>query len=215
MTANQIVMKLNRLLAEPVDDECKVVYLLAEVRKLLDPMPAAQRPPALNLYCHWALHIDLHGKDTLTPFLQEVDAYAGRVLTGDVDLVADDRMTREFLYFDRLRSQLQKFLRDCGVRTDVTDNEDRWHEFVTHYAGVIEDGRLAIRAQNHGLKHVRQVTFMKGRDSLGEFNALPFQMVWRIELLEGQRLKGFDVDVSARHVVHGTNEMIGTSISLR
>jgi hypothetical protein len=118
------------------------------------------------------------------------------------------------LRFDRLRSQLQNFLRDRGIRTDVTDNEDRWHEFVTHYAGVIEDGVLAIRAQDHGLKHVRQVTFVKGRDSLGEFNVLPFEMVWRIELLEGQRLKGLDVDVSARPAINGANEMIGTSVTV-
>jgi hypothetical protein len=54
-------MKLNAFLADPVDSECKVVYLLCEVRKLLERVPAHQRPFALNMYCHWALHVDLHG----------------------------------------------------------------------------------------------------------------------------------------------------------
>ena len=34
------------------------------------------------MYCHWALHVELHGKDTLTPFLQQVDDYVVERLRG-------------------------------------------------------------------------------------------------------------------------------------
>ena len=69
MTANAIVEKLNAVIAKPIDSECKVVYVLCEVRKLLESIPANQRPWALNMYCHWALHVDLHGEDTIRSFL--------------------------------------------------------------------------------------------------------------------------------------------------
>ncbi len=216
MAPNAIVMKLNDLLAGPVDNECKVVYLLTEVRKLVEHTYGKRgRPFALNLYCAWALHVDLHGLDTVGPFFQQVDAYVDGVLVGPEDLGASDRMVREFLTFDTLRAQMRDFFQANGIRTELTDEDARWNEFVKHYAGVIEDGSLSIHAPNHGMKHVKAVTFTKGREAMGEFKQLPFEMTWRIELL--QQFKGFrslDIDVSARPPKGEVGQMIGTSISL-
>ena len=211
MTANAIVMKLNGLMAEPVDSECKAVYLLCEVRKLLEHVPPPQRPFALNMYCHWALHVELHGKDTITPFLQQVDDYVHGVLVGPEDFGASNRMVREFLILDTLRSQLRDFFQSSHIRTDLIDDDARWHEFVRHYAGVIEDGSLSIRAGHHGMKHIQQVTFAKGRDAIGEFALLPFDMMWRIALLDGRSI---DVDVNARPDKDGSGQMISWGIHL-
>lgn len=211
MTANAIVMKLNAFLAEPIDSECKAVYLLCEVRKLLEHVPPPQRPFALNMYCHWALHVELHGKDTITPFLQQVDDYVHGVLVGPEDFGASNRMVREFLILDTLRSQLHEFFQSSGIRTDLTDDDARWNEFVKHYAGVIEDGSLSIRAENHGMKHIKQVTFIKGRDAIGEFSLLPFDMMWRIALLDGRSI---DVDVNARPAMNGAGPMVASGIHL-
>jgi hypothetical protein len=212
MTANAIVRKLDLFLAEPVDSECKVVYVLCEVRKLLEPVPAHQRPFALNMYCHWALHVDLHGKGTITPFLQQVDAYVHGVLVGPEDFGASDRMVREFLFFDTFRSQLRDFFQTKGIRADLTERDDRWNEFVTQYAGVIEDGSLSILATDHGLTHVKEVTFLKGRDAIGEFAQIPFDMTWSVSLLDGRTL---DIDVSARPPMNGAGQMISCGGHLR
>jgi hypothetical protein len=211
MAPNSIVMKLNAVLAEPVDSECKVVYVLCEVRKLLEHVPAHQRPFALNMYCHWALHVELHGKDTVTPFLQQIDAYVDGVLVGPEDFGASNRMVRDFVFLDTFRSQLRDFFQTNGVGTELTDDDARWNEFVRHYAGVIEDGSLSIRAQNHGLKHVKQVTFVKGRDAIGEFAQIPFDMMWSVALLDGRNL---DIDVNARPAQNGAGQMIAWGIHL-
>jgi hypothetical protein len=211
MTANSIVMKLNALLADPIDSECRAVYLLCEARKLLEPVPAPQRPFALNMYCHWALHIDLHGRDTITPFLQRVDEFVHGKLVGPEDFGADNQMVHEFLMFETLRSQFRDFCQSKGIRTDLTDDGARWNEFVRHYAGVIEDGSLSILAPNHGMKHVKKVTFIKGRDTFGEFAQIPFDMVWRITLLDGRRI---DVDVNARPPMKGTGQMVASGVRL-
>lgn len=211
MTANAIVLKLNALLTDPIDSECKAVYLLCEIRKLLEHVPAHQRPFALNMYCHWALHVALHGKDTITRFLRQVDDYVHGVLVGPEDLGASNRMVREFLSLDTLRSQLRDFCRSNGIRTDLTDDDARWNEFVRHYAGVIEDGSLEIRSQNHGMRHVKQVTFMKGDDARGEFAQIPFNMVWRIALLDGRSI---DVDVNARLAMNGAGPMVAWGVHL-
>jgi hypothetical protein len=163
------------------------------------------------MYCHWALHIDLHGRDTITPFLRQVDDYVHGVLIGPEDIGASNRMVREFLMLDTLRSQLRDFCQSNGIRTDLTDSDGRWNQFVEHYAGVIEDGTLEIRSPNHGLRHVKQVTFYKGDGARGEFVQIPFDMVWRIALLDGRSI---DVDVNARPAVNGAETMIGWGIHL-
>lgn len=211
MAPNAIVTKLNALLADRIDSECKAVYLLCEVRKLLEHVPPPQRPFALNMYCHWALHVDLHGKDTISPFLKQVDHYVNGKLVGPEDFGADHRMVQDFLVLDTLRAQFRDFCQSSGIRTDLTDNDDRWNEFVRHHAGVIEDGSLAIRAQSHGMKHVKQVTFTKGRNATDEFDQIPFDMVWRVDLLDGRSL---DIDVNARPSRDGVGTMVSTGIHL-
>ena len=72
---DSIVDKLRTILAGAIDDECKVMYVLAEARKLLEKYPVDPAPFALKLYCHWALHIDLSHPMTTRPFLERVDRY--------------------------------------------------------------------------------------------------------------------------------------------
>ena len=105
MAPNAIVAKLNSLLADPIDSECKAVYLLCEVRKLLEPVPPPNRPFALNMYCHWALHVDLNCKGTISSFLKQVDDYVDRHLVGPEDASADQLMVQDFLGLDTLRGQ--------------------------------------------------------------------------------------------------------------
>jgi hypothetical protein len=211
MAANAIVDKLNTLLAGPIDSECKAVYLLCEIRKLLEREPAARRPFALNMCCHSALHVDLHGKDTTTPFLRQVDDYIHGLLIGPEDSRATSAMVREFLSLNAARSQLRDFCLARGIRTDLSDDRERWREFVRHYAGVIEDGSLAIRAPNHGLRHVKRVTFIRGPEASGELTLLPFDMGWRVELLDGRSIR---IEVNASPETDGTLEMVGWAVHL-
>jgi len=70
-----IVGKLQLHLAKPVDSEPAVVYLLAEVRKLLELDDPEHKMGALWMYCHWALHVDLDSPKTTESFLEKVDRW--------------------------------------------------------------------------------------------------------------------------------------------
>lgn len=50
-----VVGKVAPFLSEPIDSEYKVVYFLAEVRKLLERDDPDQKMGSLWMYCHWAL----------------------------------------------------------------------------------------------------------------------------------------------------------------
>ena len=195
MTANAIVEKLNAVIAKPIDSECKVVYVLCEVRKLLESIPANQRPWALNMYCHWALHVDLHGENTIRSFLEQVDTFVRGFLKGIKNFDASHRMFRDFVFSDTFRSQLRDFLQANRIRSDLTDENVHWNEFVTQYAGVIEDGSLSIRAENHGIRQVKQVTFTKDQCETDGFDLIPFDMTWAVTLLNGRSVT---VRVNAR-----------------
>jgi hypothetical protein len=212
MAKDAIVEKLRALLNSGIDSEATVVYLLCEVRKLFEKTPASDRPFALNMYCHWALHVDLTGPDTVLPFLRQVDAYIHGVIVGPEDFSASDQMVREFLMLDTFRTQLRTFLDGHGLPTDLTTDDGQWNRFVTRYAGVIDDGSLLCRStKRNDLKHVKQVTFARGR-SAAVFRQLPFDMTWVITLQDNRQ---FDVSVNARPAGANARQMFGWSIHLR
>ena len=163
MTANAIVEKLRVALSGSVDSECKVVYVLAESRKLLETYPPDPAPFTLKLYCHWALHVDLDNKTTTLPFLERVDKYVAGYFVGNQDITEDYRMLREFVLLDTFRQQFKQFLQAYDFPTGICDEDARWHEFLKHYAGVIEDGSLSCNAKEHPLKLIDEVVFTKGR----------------------------------------------------
>lgn len=200
-----IVEKLHRVLSEPVDSECKVVYVLAESRKLLETYPPDPVPFALKLYCHWALHVDLDNPRTTLQFLERAERYTASVLAGNQDLVEEHRMLREFVFLDTFRQQFRQFLQTYGLPTEICDEHERWHEFLRHYAGVIEDGSLSCKAKAHPLKLISEVVFEIGRAAQNSY--LPFGLAWTIVLLDGRKLT-VEVKASAPNgnemICHGT-----------
>jgi hypothetical protein len=203
-----IVGKLRAALNDGVDSECKVVYVLAETRKLLEPSPLDSFPFALKLYCHWALHVDLENRGTTLPFLEKVEAYVEGVLAGNTDIVAEHRMSREFVFLDTFRKQFAHFLKAYALPTVLCDEDSRWHEFLKHYAGVIEDGSLSCNARTQPLKLVREVVFTRGRVAEpGSY--LPFGLAWTIILIDGRKLT-----VEVRASAPGGREMISQVTTL-
>ena len=194
---NAIVRKLRTLLASGVDSECKVVYFLAELRQLFPK----RTPFALRLYTNWALHVNLSHDYTTREFLERVDAYIESILAGCKDIRLENRMLRDFVYLDTFRQQLATFLNESCLPRAICDKDSRWHEFLRHYAGVIEDGSLTCEGQ--GLKFVEKLIFTKGMVR-SENHFIPFDLVWDIALKEKQNGMGtFTVTVNESRLPNG------------
>src|ERR1700737_857462 len=125
MTENAIVEKLRDALSGAVDSECKVVYVLAESRKLLETYPPDPVPFALKLYCHWALHVDLDNPKTTLLFLERLDKYTAGVLAGNKDMIEEYQMMREFVFLDTFRQEFRQFLRAYNLPTGICDENSR------------------------------------------------------------------------------------------
>jgi hypothetical protein len=195
---DHIVEKLRAILSGDIDSECKVVYILCESRKLLEKCPPDPMPLALKMYCHWALHIDLTNPRTTTPLLERIDDFVDGIVLQTEDVIKDHYLFRELLWLDTFRQQFREFLRVYDLPTGVCDEDGRWHEFLTHYAGVIQDGSLSCQAKTQRLKHVNEVVFSKGRERPQAL--VPFDLVWEIVLLDGRSIV---VDVYATPLPNG------------
>ncbi len=211
---DDIVHKLADTMASGIDSECKVVYLLCEVRKLLEKHPPDPMPPALKLYCHWALHVDLKVPNTTLAFLKRVDEFVGSAYgTEPRDDAAEQRMYHELHIFAALKDELRSFLAGYGLPTDLCDDSVRWRLFLQHYAGVIEDGTLSCSAKTGELKYVRKVVFSKGPPITwpkGVEMFLPFDLTWDILLLDTQKLT---VSTNAR-ISESGQRLMDSSLSL-
>ena len=108
-----IISKIRKHLENPVDTECAVVYLLAEVRKVIDDEKPRPWPLALWLHCNWALHVDLSQTNTTLDFLRRIDEFiASRVAGfegGKIDFVAEHMLTIDFIYLHGFRGPAKVF----------------------------------------------------------------------------------------------------------
>ncbi|MBZ5602900.1 MAG: hypothetical protein LAO79_11390 [Acidobacteriia bacterium] len=188
-----IVGKLARFLQHPIDSECKVVYLLAEVRKVLERDDRGHAMGSLWMYCHWALHVDLDSPKTTEEFLGKVERWVTNTVayltpTGPWNFWEEFRLFRDFIYLDTFRRQLNSFLTSYGLPADLCSDDNQWNSFMREYAGVIEDGSLSAIGKKSALQVVEKVTFEKG-NALTHEHHVPFVIRWIIDLNDGRELK--------------------------
>jgi hypothetical protein len=188
-----IVGKLMALLNEPIDNECKVVYLLAEVRKLLERDDPDHKMGSLWMYCHWALHVDLESPKTTEGFLAKVDRWVTNTVayltpSGSWTFGEEYNLFKDFIYLNTFRRQLRVFLAAYKLPTTLCSDDEQWHRFIQAYGGVIEDGTLAAVGKKSTLQAVEKVTFEKGGNLTAEHH-VPFVIQWTIQLKDGRTLK--------------------------
>jgi len=206
---DQIIDKLRIALSENITQECQVVYILAESRKLLEKYPPDPAPFALKMYCHWALHIDLTHPSTTEPFLRRVDKLVESFLARSSDIDEERRVFCEFAFWGTFRQQFREFLKAYALPTALSDEDKRWHDFLRCYARVIEDGSLCCQSKAERHKYVEKVIVEKGGPRPGD-NSSAFSLAWNIALLDGRSLT---VDVYAADLPNGS-PMLCSSITL-
>ncbi len=190
----KIIEKLRKHLSKRINREPEVVYLLAEVRKVLEGDDPARSNAALWMYCHWALHVNLDSSGTTMDFLRRVDRWVTNTVafltpSGPWNLIEEFYLFREFIFLSTFRQQLRAFLAAYGLPLSLCDSDEEWYAFVDAYAAVIEDGSLSTKSdRNSELGAVKQVIFSKGK-YLSTNPHVPFLVKWSIELKDGRTLR--------------------------
>ena len=206
MAHHVIVEKLNRELAEPINSERQVVYILAETRKLLELAGMRERFPQLTFFCNWAMHPTLDrgpaeqiiglfdgtvaATRTGLPTLAELEANPNAMLEHVSKLCS----TFDIVGFGEFKKELERFFSEQGIDCHLLQGQKEWTRFLGYYSDVIEDcplkyqdGRMsAVRKSRIGPGkrqsplHVRTLLVRKAAtDSYSNENQVSLRLEWR------------------------------------
>ena len=158
---NEIVQKLRTELIKPVDGEPQVVYVLVEIRKLIDHSPHKNQYRALKFYCDWALHIKLD-QGGACQMLQQFD----EALTARNDEESFRAAVEKFgptISFATLRDEFINFLIEYDLPTEVAGKMLYWGRFLALYLSVVKDCPLAY-SRNLPLHHIDELRLSRYDD---------------------------------------------------
>ena len=108
---SEILEKLNKELSDlPIDTEPRAMYLLVQIRKIMDHLEDGDNP--LRFYCNWVVHIVLKRS-------------AAQEKLNTLDKMSDARISR-FITLAELRKYLASFLKEHGLSDVLTKTEKYW-----------------------------------------------------------------------------------------
>lgn len=160
---NDIRTKLAAELSQPITSERQVVYILVEMRKLMELNGDDDSFWSLKFHCDWTAHSELRG-----PAAQEIvrlfDKYQGMfdqmdaLSPGEAQPFDDSFMPQLGLIMtlSNFRNELSQYLGSQGMDASVPFDDGWWPGFLRHYASVIED--CPLKCVSQGLKHTDEVT---------------------------------------------------------
>lgn len=202
MTGSAIVAKLEALLATGITTEAEALYLMVEVRKLLEQQQAKRQYEYLTFHCDWALHSTLEGT-TAQKILGLFDVANIHLKTG-VELhdlpgmlrIEIDRISK-MTYFE---DQLGTFLRSNGLPSLEDTRSDGWIHFVHLYAKVIEDCPLVMTNKNQTAT-ISSVTLKMdlAKESAQIEGEVLFRVRWIIEDKNGLKGEIFIINSFSRN----------------
>jgi hypothetical protein len=133
---NEIIDKLTGFLNLHMrfSEECHAVYLLVEIRKLLDREQNTAYP-RLRFYANWSVHTDKDTTPQIRATMESVlrDIKAG-IAANDLDA---GKILRPFVFMDDLRGEFQNFLAHYGLPTNLVD--EGWPSFRDLLTRVLVD----------------------------------------------------------------------------
>ena len=149
MREDILSQKIKReLLNLPIDTEPRVMYLLVEIRKVLEQ--ENDKAGLLYFYGNWVVHPKLR-KD-----------WAKTVLTKMSDELNDnDGFMSQIINFRKIRQELKLFLEKNSLPIDITENEKYWEIFSGRLLDILVD----VPIQEHVGDRVLNTFFFQQRSS--------------------------------------------------
>ena len=138
MAREEIVEKLDSFLNGhmPFTEECHVIYLLVEARKVLDH-DNNRKYPVLRFYCNWSVHTDKDSTQEMEAIMKDIYQDVEKKISNPA-LVSGETKVIGFMYMEDLQVEMTKFLREYQLPTSLT-GESNWLEFVKLFVKILAD----------------------------------------------------------------------------
>jgi hypothetical protein len=151
MGRGRIADKLGDEFAKGIECEAQVVYVLVEIRKLLEITHRATDYPALVFHCDWAVHSKMNRAGALA-ILQRFDNYCEKAITLDPlkAAAALDTEIGDIIGGEKFQTELKAFLK--SVHVDIQMDLQGWFQFLKLYSRIIMDTPLTIKKEHPSSK---------------------------------------------------------------
>lgn len=140
----QIIEKLYRFLSEhPMSEEFEIVYLLVELRKLLDRERegGGSNPfPLVRFHADWAVHTQ---KDKITPGIREIMTR----IEDSIDVYPKGGIV-DFLLLPEFRAELKSLLEKYGLPDQFCNSDKGWGDFMLALTQVLADQPIINPSNN-------------------------------------------------------------------
>lgn len=175
----EIVRKLRKALSGPVKEEKDVVYIMVEIRKLLERSDNKSNYPLLNFYCNWALHTEI---SRISPARQILEKIEKAISSGKYDPFP----VEEFISFEDFRKEIKSFLTEYSLPRDLFDfANEKWINFRKIFIDILIDCPLTLTnykmiKEFHFIKSSIEndidfiITFKNGKQLKGSFSLINF-----------------------------------------
>ena len=146
----------------PISTEPRVMYLLVEIRKVLDHEGDTETFELLRFYGDWCVHtiLDRRVARKLVQIVQQKDTTSSRIIT-----------------FGKLRTELRLFLGTYNLPTQIALDENLWSEFRSKLSNILLDVPVVYKVgdkvigsfqfQNRSGTGIEFSIVKEGKESLG------------------------------------------------
>jgi hypothetical protein len=177
---DELVRKIHHVLSGKVGTEHKVVYLLVEIRKLMER--DNYKDPILKTFCNWVVHTSL-----------EKPAMGSAEILSEFDLLIA-RLHEPGLSHDgprhgslgAFRVALLDLSKRYGLPVTVMSDASKWKRFCRLYCSIVSDCPIVFSASKANLKFVDRVELT--RVSQGVLVKSWPLVHWRLTLRDGSTM---------------------------
>jgi hypothetical protein len=171
---DQLIAKIRRELDRGITTESQVVYVLVELRKLLDRNREHAKPyDSIRLYSDWVVHIRLNGPQA-QEIVKKADAFYPKLIEGSMSEDEKADFARIFS-LDTFRKELNQFLEVKELRPF---SNTEWNSFLACFLNVIEDCPLFCEAKGATVTQVDEVVVVRDLDRIPDDSPPP--VIWAL-----------------------------------
>lgn len=152
MSKEEMTTKLIGFLSKShvLTEECQVVYLMVEIRKIIDQTRSATRYPFLKFYSDWTVHSK---KDVITPEVRQMSEEMFSFAVSEINaahpgMPGEKSQVLEFAYMSALGKEMNSFFMEFGFESDLPTDETKWINFVSLLVKVLENQPINNPSEN-------------------------------------------------------------------
>jgi hypothetical protein len=138
MGRKEIIEKLDTFISthSPITEECHAVYLMVEIRKILD-QEKCEDFPLLRFYCNWTVHTDKYITPEMKTLMEEIYKDIKELILNPA-LAKQDSAPNRFAYMENLKAEMKRFLEARSIDASITEGNN-WIEFIGLLVKILED----------------------------------------------------------------------------